>query len=232
MSGEPFGSQDGSQDGREPLLCRLYQRYLDDENAASFVRDVSSSYLVGSLARLTQSDDARRRRAAVLAVSMLGDYQQNAALGRRLLDTDRAVRMLAESGIRELWRRQGTEGQRHRLADLIRRIQAGQYERSVVEATKLIEETPWFAECWNQRAVAYFQLKRYDDSANDCHQTLELNAYHFAAAVGMGHCYLEMNDPYAALDCFRRALRLNPSMEGVRAQVDYLRRALGVGNDD
>jgi hypothetical protein len=31
---------------------------------------------------------------------------------------------------------------------------------------------------------------------------------------------------FAALDCFRRAVHLNPSMEDVRAQVDYLERQL------
>ena len=79
---------------------------------------------------------------------------------------------------------------------------------------------------WNQRAIAYFHLRRCDESANDCHQTLELNPYHFGAADGMAHCYLEMNDAFAALECFRRALRLNPDMEGVRVQVEYLQRSL------
>jgi tetratricopeptide (TPR) repeat protein len=92
--------------------------------------------------------------------------------------------------------------------------------------SELIDEAPFFAEAWNQRAIAHFQRGRYDDSANDCFQTLELNPYQFASAVGMGQCYLEMNEPQPALDCFRRALKLNPGLEDVRAQVTYLERAL------
>ena len=42
----------------------------------------------------------------------------------------------------------------------------------------------------------------------------------------MAHCYLELGDGFAALECFRRALKLNPDMEGVRAQVQYLERSL------
>jgi hypothetical protein len=42
----------------------------------------------------------------------------------------------------------------------------------------------------------------------------------------MGHCYLEMDDPFAALECFRRAVKLNPDLEDVRAQIDYLQRTL------
>jgi hypothetical protein len=35
-----------------------------------------------------------------------------------------------------------------------------------------------------------------------------------------------MQEGFAALECFRRALRLNPDLEDVRVQVDYLARTL------
>jgi tetratricopeptide (TPR) repeat protein len=41
----------------------------------------------------------------------------------------------------------------------------------------------------------------------------------------MGQCYLNLGDHEEALDCFRRALRLNPELEGVRAAVQNLERA-------
>ena len=90
----------------------------------------------------------------------------------------------------------------------------------------LIDEAAHFAEAWNQRAVAEFALRRFEDAANDCHQTLEMNAYHFGAAVGMGHCYLQLDEPFAALENFRRALALNPDLEEVRGQINFLERAL------
>ena len=40
----------------------------------------------------------------------------------------------------------------------------------------------------------------------------------------MGRAYLELSNPVSALECFRRALRLNPNLEGVRAQVVRLAR--------
>ena len=42
----------------------------------------------------------------------------------------------------------------------------------------------------------------------------------------MAHCYLEFDEPVAALENFRRALRLNPDLEDVRVQIEYLQRAL------
>jgi tetratricopeptide (TPR) repeat protein len=100
------------------------------------------------------------------------------------------------------------------------------YEECLEAVKEFIEEAPWFAEAWNQQAIARFALEQFEDSANDCHQTLELNPYHFPAVVGMAHSYLEMEDPFAALDCFRRALALNPDLEEVRVQISYLERTL------
>jgi tetratricopeptide (TPR) repeat protein len=66
----------------------------------------------------------------------------------------------------------------------------------------------------------------YEASIRDFHQTLEINPYHFCAAAGMGTCYLKQRNPLAALQAFRRALRLNPALEDVRAHVIHLQRSL------
>jgi tetratricopeptide (TPR) repeat protein len=161
-----------------------------------------------------------------MAVGFLGDFSHNAILGQAMSDDDRGVRLLADSGIRRLWRRDGNYRQQQILARLCRQNQNGQFTEAIDDATKLIDESPYFAEAWNQRAVAQFALKRFDAAANDCRQTLELNAYHFGAAVGMAHCYLQLDDPFAALENFRRALALNPDLEDVRGHIDLLERTL------
>lgn len=209
-----------------PAIEKIYHRYLDDGNAAALVRSVAERYTFATLARLAEFGNHLSRRASVLAVSYLGDYAQNAILGRALHDRDRGVRMIADNGIRQLWRRDGNIRQRERLAALCRLVQNELYEEAIEAAGALIDEAAWIAEAWNQRGIALFALQEFEASANDCHQTLELNAYHFGAAVGIAHCYLEMNDPFAALESFRRALRLNPDLEDVRVQIDSLQRAL------
>jgi tetratricopeptide (TPR) repeat protein len=161
-----------------------------------------------------------------MAVGFLGDYSHNSILGRALNDHDRGVRLLADSGIRQLWRRDGNRLQQERMARLCRLNQNDQYAEAIQEATALIDEAAHIAEAWNQRAVAQFAQKRFEEAANDCHQTLELNAYHFGAAVGMAHCYLQLDEPFAALENFRRALALNPDLEDVRGHVDLLERTL------
>ncbi len=211
---------------KRPLLERLYHRYLEDENSAAFVAAVSRHYLTSTLERLAGGGDYVTRRASIMALGFLGDYRHNAVLGRALVDRDGGVRLLADNGIRALWRRDGNTRQRQHLARLCRLNHGSQYEQAVCDATALIDDAPWFAEAWNQRGIGLFAQRRFEDAANDCHQTLELNAYHFGAAVGMAHCYLELDEPVAALENFRRALGLNPDLEDVRVQIEYLQRAL------
>jgi len=211
---------------RRTSLERLYYRYLETENTAAFVKAVSERYLMTTLGRLVAGGEHVLRRAATMAVGFLGDFSHNPILGRALIDDDRGVRLLADSGIRQLWRRDGNIWQQRKLARICRLNQNDQYADAIREATVLIDEAAHFAEAWNQRAVAQFALKRFEDAANDCHQTLELNAYHFGAAVGMAHCYLQMDEPFAALENLRRALALNPDLEDVRGKIDFLERAL------
>ena len=211
---------------RRPQLTRLYRDYLSSEDSAAFIKAISERYTIATLERLAEHGARGVRRAAVLALGFLSGYESNVVLGKALCDSDRAVRVIAENAIVELWLRAGSDQQRQRLATIARLNVSGQFERAADAATELIDEAPWIAEAWNQRAIAYFHLEKFDDSANDCQQTLDLNPYHFAAAIGMAQCYLELSDPFAALECFRRALRVNPNLEGVRAQVTYLQKSL------
>jgi tetratricopeptide (TPR) repeat protein len=215
-----------SRPSRRPALDRIYESYLKHERTARFIGDVSNHYTTATIARLLQTGDRMTRRAAALALGFLGSEEVNHALGMALHDEDRGVRFLAENALREAWLRVGTEDQRRRLRVVIRYCQSGRYHEAIDEATKLCEEAPKNAEVWNQRAIAWYQLKEYKKSAHDCMQALERNPYHFGAAVGLAHCCLELNDGFAAIDHLRRAVSLNPNMDGVQAQLEFLERSL------
>jgi len=209
---------------RTPHIDRLFHVYLEDENSAALIKAVSTRYTNATLERLVEHGRQASRRGAVLALSFLSNYSSNAVLGRALHDTDRGVRMLAENGIRNLWMRDGGAIVQRRLRIVVGLVDNSRFEEGVAAAGELIDEVPYFAEAWNQRAIAHFQLGRYAAAIRDAHQTLEINPYHFLAAAGMGNGYLELDDPLAALECFRRALKLNPALEDVRARVLQLER--------
>jgi tetratricopeptide (TPR) repeat protein len=197
----------------------FYQEYLDQRDSSGMMREVSAHYSAGTLERLVRHPQREVRRAAVFALGVLGDYGANHALGCALHDEDRIVRTLADEGIRRVWMRAGSETECWELNILVRLNAAEQFLEAVRRATRLIETAPWLAEAWSQRALAESALARYGDAIRDCHEVLELNPYHFIAAATMGQAYLELNNPISALESFRRALRLNPDLEGVRAQI-------------
>jgi len=200
----------------------FYQDYLDRPDCRAFSSRVGERYATGTLQRLASHPRREIRRAAVLALGCLGDYESNATLGAALLDEDRTVRILAENSIRQVWTRAADDKDRIQLDTIIRLNAARQFEKVVRMASDLIQRVPAFAEAWNQRAYAYHALGQYDASVRDCHEALEINPYHFIAAVGMGRAFLELGNPVSALESFRRALRLNPDLEGVRVQANRL----------
>lgn len=216
---------------RTPVLQQLYRRFLDNEDSAGFIKQVALHYTVSTLERLAERGDKVTRRAALLALGFLAGYESNAVMGRALRDSDRASRMIAENSIRNLWCRSGEEHHRQQLSRVIRLNSSHEYEAAVRQATLLLREAPNFAEAWNQRAVAHFQLGDFEESIGDCHQTLEINPYHFAAASGMGQCYLHLGHAQPALEAFQRALNLNPSLENVRMQVLKLQRVIEEENE-
>jgi tetratricopeptide (TPR) repeat protein len=207
-----------------PRILDFYERYLDAQDSIGFVNQVSEHYTQGTLQRLTLSGMREIRRAAVLALGFVGDYESNHTLGRGMLDDDRTVRTLAENGLRLVWTRMGGERDRREITIVARLNEARQFKEVIRRATKITEQAPWFAEAWHQRAIAFYALGRFADAIRDCHEALELNPYHFIAATCMGQAYLELENPVSALESFRRALRLNPDLEGVRAQVVRLAR--------
>ena len=211
---------------RTPILVIYYNRYLTNNDCAMFVKRIARRYSCPTLERLLTVGDHVTRRAAALALSLLGDYEANSSLGRALVDRDRGVRTIAESGIRQLWCRVGSREQRETLCRVVDLNDERRHTEAARLATELIHSSPWIAEAWCQRGMAHYHLGQYDAAIRDCHQALEINPYHFTAAAGMGQCYLLQDNPVAALEAFRRALRLNPGLEQVRAQVVRLQRSL------
>lgn len=216
--------QPAKQPNSPALIVAYYQDYLLTQDTATFNTLVLRRYQVPTLERLARMGQTPARRAAVLALGYLADYESNAVLGKALLDADRSVRMLAENSIRCVWKRSGTEQQQIQLERILDLNATGQYEESVPLATDLIEQAPWFAEAWNQRSVAWFRLERFRDCVRDAHQTLEINAFHFCAATGMGQAYLRLGELLLSLESFRRSLAINPNQEVVRAQITRLER--------
>ncbi len=209
---------------KRPVLEDFYFRFLRTEDSAGFIESVSCYYNLPSLETLALSGSRMTRRAAVLAIGFIGSYRQNETLGHALSDSDRGVRMLADHGIRQLWVRVGNTGLESGLKRLIRLNRLHRFASAIDLADDLIDLAPHLAEAWNQRAIAACQLEDYRQAIHDCRRTIDLNPWHFLAALGSANCNLEIDEIMGALSDYRLALAINPDLDTVRSQIEHLNR--------
>lgn len=202
-----------------PQLAAFYYTYLENQELSCFLEAAADIYTPGTLQRLVSHHEISVRRAAVLALTSLGDYRVSRTLACALRDPDPVVAMLAETGVKMLWRRDGNEYDQGRLGDIISLINQCDFVTATLLATVQISLTPHFAEVWHQRGMAWFSRGEYAQAAADFHRTLELNPHHFEAAAMLGHTLVRLNQKSPARKAFRRSLRINPGMKNVRREL-------------
>lgn len=191
-----------------------------------FRKDVKARYTEGTLVRLLHYGRTEIRRAAVLALGLTGTMAANASVAHHLHDDDAQVRRLAADALWNIWFRAEGESQRRELQRL---SQLPDLNKSLRGLNTLIERSPGFAEAYNQRAIVYFRLGKYDKSAEDCRRTLQRNPFHFGAQAGLAQCLIKMKRPRAALRALRQALKINPDLDGVAQTIRDLEESLGDG---
>ena len=100
--------------------------------------------------------------AAILALGRLANYTSNNVVGCALADSDRGVRTLAEQAISRLWMRVGAAADQRMLVAIEEQLDDRDYDQAAKLAAKLIQQTPWIAQAWYQRGVAYYHLGQFD----------------------------------------------------------------------
>lgn len=205
-----------------PRLTSFYLEYLQDHDTSRLIDQTARYYTLPTLLRLAESTLVESRRAVALVLGLVGTYRANRILGQLLTDPDRSVRLLAENSIKNIWPRDGSEEQRHALAEIMRLIGLTEFEEAVRLANNLLDESPLFAEARNQRSIALFALGEFQDSIEDSAIVLDLNPYHFGAAISMGHAWLQIGNKELAIISFQHALRINPNLESVRRHLERI----------
>jgi tetratricopeptide (TPR) repeat protein len=190
----------------------------------TYRKKAQDRYTEGTLLRLLQNGDLTGRRAAVLALGLMGTMTANKSLAQCLHHDDPELRQLAVNALWSLWFRGDTEAH---AKDLQRLIRMRDRQKALAGLDNLIQKAPEFAEAFNQRAILAFRLKQFERSVSDCQRVLKLNPYHFGAQAGMAQCLMHLHRPKAALRAFRNALRTHPHMEGIAETIRALENALG-----
>lgn len=227
---------------RDPLLLQYYQALpgpgADDRPACAsrefrkglsrFKRAVDARYNEGTLQRLARWDGTEVRQAAVLALGLVGTMKANGPLATCLHDDDTTVRRLAGEALWSIWFRADAPENNAELQRVIL-LKAEEVGAEIIlgDFEALLRKAPRFAEVYNQRGIFHFKCGNYPRAAADCDRALRLNPCHFGAASGLGQCFMKQKKLRAALRGFRRALRINPNLDGVRQTIASIERLLG-----
>ena len=138
-----------------------------EEGLKKFKANVGGRYAEGTLQRLADHPDPQTRRAALLALHLLGTMASNEAIAERLRDENRQVRQMAADALWAIWFRADGEANNKELQ---KALQQSDPKKGVAALTALIRKAPGFAEAYNQRGILYFQMQEYDKCAADCRE--------------------------------------------------------------
>ena len=178
-----------------------------------------------ALAALDQPD-AAARLAAVERLADIGQMADAARLQPRLDDDDPRVRVFATGAMWQIWSRSGDAAIDALFARGVAQMEAGANDDALATFSEIVVRKPAFAEGWNKRATVYFLLGRNEESLRDCDEVLARNPIHFGALSGAGQIHLALGHAQQALDFFRRAVQVNPNLDGPAQMIPRLERLL------
>jgi tetratricopeptide (TPR) repeat protein len=173
-----------------------------------------------------KSPDAVERGRGIVGLARAGGMADTPALVERLRDSNEELRVLAEQALWIVWSRSGDPAVDKVFERGLDEMGAGKLAESIATFTRVIEMKPEFAEGWNKRATVYFVAGDFANSLKDCAEVIKRNPSHFGALSGYGQIYLGMGELEKARDYFRRALDVNPNLDGVEFNLRTLERLL------
>jgi len=173
-----------------------------------------------------QQKDAQTRAGACAVLAELGTPADLPQLMAALYDPDARVRQAAETAIWQVWGRSGDQAADRLFERGLTQMQRRELPAAIETFSQVIVMKPDFTEGWNKRATVYFLLGDDELSLKDCAEVLKRNPRHFGVLSGYGQIYVRKGDLERALDYYRRALTVNPNMEGVRNSIVLIEKIL------
>lgn len=178
-----------------------------------------------ALAALSHSEP-QQRLAGVRRLAEIGTMDDAQRLIGTLADADEALRMITTAAVWQIWGRSGDIAIDELFARGIGQMEAAQLDHALATFSQVVRLKPDFAEGWNKRATVNFLLGRNLESLQDCDEVLKRNPHHFGALSGAGQIHLQLGNAQQALEFFRRAVEVNPTLDGPAQMIPLLEQFL------
>lgn len=178
-----------------------------------------------ALAALAQSDVPTR----LAGVERLGSIGLEADANRvleRLGDDDPGVQAAASTAVWRIWSRSGDPKIDKLFSRGVEQMQESALDDALTTFDEIVRRKPAFAEGWNKRATIYFLLGENEKSLRDCDEVLTRNPKHFGALSGAGQIHLQLGNLRRALDFLRRAVEVNPNLDGPAQMIPLIEQRL------
>ncbi len=98
----------------------------------------------------------------------------------------------------------------------------GNYQAALIDYSRAIEQAPHEATFRLQRSLIYMELQAWEEASSDLEEGLRLNPIDPELFFYRGQVRLEQNEPAAALDDFREAIRLDPNFSQAHFRLGWL----------
>jgi tetratricopeptide (TPR) repeat protein len=187
-----------------------------------------SRILVVALALVIFAGPGLAQDSAVPPEKLTAQETREVALDRLFASlhkaSDEQAAKAVEEKIWELWSRYDSPTAEVLLGQAVVAMGAAENAASLEILDRIVAAFPAYAEAWNKRATLHFALGNYDASLKDIDKVLDLEPRHFGALAGRGMIYQRQENWTAALNAYREALSMNPSMTGVKNAVQELSR--------
>lgn len=178
-----------------------------------------------ALAALVQPDPVERL-TGVERLAEIGTMADADRVLDRLGDSDPRVRLAAQASIWQIWSRSGDPQIDKLFAQGVQQMQVAALVDALTTFNEIVSREPEFAEGWNKRATIYFLLGQNEKSLADCEEVFKRNPKHFGALSGAGQIHLQLGNPRRALEFFRRAVEVNPNLDGAAQMIPLLEQHL------
>lgn len=119
-----------------------------------------------------------------------------------------------EGAIEQVWLQSGSPSIDILMQRGLEAFDAKDYERAFFYFNEVVVLEPEFVEGWHKRATVYYVQNNFSRALSDLEQVLRLEPRQFVAMGGLAQMLIELGDKKGALEVFRRALAINPWLDG------------------
>ena len=211
---------------RTTRLATAYRRYLASADAPRYASEVDQHYSSSTLCAALGRGDVELRRAAALALGMLGDRSSIEPLGRAVADQDRGVRLAADESFRALLLRDAAPLHHQQLLRVMHLNDGGEHAAALATIMRLVDAAPRYCEAHHQLAICWQGLENYMQAELAYQACLWQCRFHYPAWQGLARCRLLLGRHEAAIRALQRCLDINPDVETARMQIRAIRRRM------